>query len=633
MDLKLARSLSHMIFSASGWRGIFAEDGDEESKSSVIGDAHRIIAAAAAKVFSDYTAKLASQSGKGALIVGMDTRPTGSAIADAVIRSLLAENRSVYYAGIIAAPEIMAYAQSCADNTANPVAGFIYISASHNPIGHNGIKFGLTDGGVLQADEADLLILAFHSLLADPNLFEHLGIRADAASSDTVIKVYAGAAIHKEAARTAYRDFTSRVVSGFDDPALCGAFFDCLRKGIKKHPLGIAADFNGSARTLSIDADLFRSLGLGFFAINDKPGQIVHRIVPEGESLVPCKSFLAELHRNDPSVVLAYMPDCDGDRGNLVVACADARNHGETVRILQAQEVFALSTIAELSYLVWMGELDPQDDKSKGKFAVAVNDPTSLRIDVIAQAFGAEVFRAEVGEANVVGLARKLRGEGYTVRVFGEGSAGGTIIHPSAVRDPMTTLLAILKLFAIREGNDSKGGMGIFEIWCKYSGQEKLYRSDFTFADILASLPVFATTGAYTDAALLTVKTADHALLKAQYQTVFEREWSEKKEMLKRSYGISEWEAIAYNGIKERRSISDFGAAGKGGLKIEFRGGDKNNIACIWMRGSGTEPVFRVMADAGGSDAEIAGSLEHFLITWQREMVLEADAMSSNITH
>jgi phosphoglucomutase len=42
------------------------------------------------------------------------------------------------------------------------------------------------------------------------------------------------------------------------------------------------------------------------------------------------------------------------------------------------------------------------------------------------------------------------------------------------------------------------------------------------------------------------------------------------------------------------------------------------------MRGSGTEPVFRVMAEAAGSDRQ----LERRLIDWQRRMVQEADALS-----
>jgi phosphoglucomutase len=44
------------------------------------------------------------------------------------------------------------------------------------------------------------------------------------------------------------------------------------------------------------------------------------------------------------------------------------------------------------------------------------------------------------------------------------------------------------------------------------------------------------------------------------------------------------------------------------------------------MRGSGTEPVFRVMADVKGTDMK----KEQELLQWQRRMVLEADGSASN---
>jgi phosphoglucomutase len=84
--------------------------------------------------------------------------------------------------------------------------------------------------------------------------------------------------------------------------------------------------------------------------------------------------------------------------------------------------------------------------------------------------------------------------------------------------------------------------------------------------------------------------------------------------------------------MEEKRNPPRFSEGGRGGLKIEFRGraacGSPNTIACIWMRGSGTEDVFRVMADV--SDAQSAGSaqrLERTLIEWQRRMVLKADSV------
>jgi phosphoglucomutase len=241
-----------------------------------------------------------------------------------------------------------------------------------------------------------------------------------------------------------------------------------------------------------------------------------------------------------------------------------------------------------------------------------------MRIDRIAHAFDVSVFRAEVGEANVVSLARKLRERGYTVRILGEGSAGGNITHPSAVRDPIDTVGALIKLLTIRSTGERKG---FFELWCDLSDQAEVYHPDFTLQDIIATLPAFISTGTYTEEALLKIATSDQGLLKEKYQEVFLREWEERKEFLRTRYGITSWVAAAYQGTEEKRGITRFAEAGRGGLRIIFTNKAGHETACIWMRGSGTEPVFRVMADAEGSDKR----QERDLIEWQRRMVTEAD--------
>jgi len=62
--------------------------------------------------------------------------------------------------------------------------------------------------------------------------------------------------------------------------------------------------------------------------------------------------------------------------------------------------------------------------------------------------------------------------------------------------------------------------------------------------------------------------------------------------------------------------------AQRGGLKIQFLDGTGEPAGFIWMRGSGTEPVFRIMADLRGTDRE--GEAE--LLDWQKEMILAADS-------
>ncbi|MDR0723540.1 MAG: phosphatidylglycerol lysyltransferase [Treponema sp.] len=609
-------ALQDMILSASGWRGIFAPGGDEECTGETISPAHKIILAAGAKVFAAYIkTRSLPQNGntpRPVLIVGMDTRPSGRAIADLLIRVLVAEGCGVRFAFITAAPEIMAYARACGIH--GTAAGFVYISASHNPIGHNGLKFGLTDGGVLPAQEANILIEAFRSFMSAPDRIARAKALVLQADPDTMAQVYGAAPRIKAEAYEAYLSFTKEVASGQIRPG-SGGILEAVAQGLQAAPLGIAADLNGSARTLSIDRGFFTSLGIGYYSFNDTPGRIAHRIVPEGESLEPCRQFLEELHQKEPSVLVGYVPDCDGDRGNLVIWDEGT----QCARCLDAQEVFALACVAELAHLVWTGELRYDSwGHALQKVGVVVNDPTSLRIDRIAQAFDVALFRVEVGEANAVGLARKLREQGYTVRILGEGSAGGNITHPSAVRDPINTVMAIIKLLTIRNQGEKPG---FFKLWWDRSDQAGVYRADFSLSDIIASLPAFVTTGSYTPEALLQVKTRDHAVLKTRYQRVFLREWEARKEQLKTQYGISRWDVACYNSIEEKRGITRFGEARRGGLKITFTNHEAQQIASIWMRGSGTEPVFRVMADAAGVDP----GMERDLIQWQRRMVIEAD--------
>jgi len=588
-----------MILSHSGWRGIFAVQGGEEGRTGKISAEHRIIAAGAAASFADYLRGRGNDQPMA--LVGCDTRPTGKAIVEAMIPALEERGCRVCFAGIVAAPEIMAWARSVGN------CGFVYVSASHNPIGHNGFKFGLADGGVLSADETNKLTENFRTLMTDSAgiarlekfmVGEPAALPEMSAAEPAVWPDYPD---YKKEALDAYSRFSGEVAWNNNN-----GIAEALKRGITEQPLGVCCDFNGSARCVSIDREFFNGLRIQFAAINAEPGAIVHRIVPEGESLEPCRAFLEEQHRRDPSFVMGYVPDCDGDRGNLVIWDSGLRQ----ARALEAQEVFALACVAELAQLAWTGA--PRG----GKTAVVVNDPTSLRIDRVAEAFGAAVFHAEVGEANVVGLARKLRENGYTVRILGEGSAGGNITHPSAVRDPLHTVLALAKLLSLRS---TDGAPGLFELWCGASGRPGRYHPDFDLADVIASLPPFATTGAYSPEAVLNVINTDHGALKSRYQKIFLREWEERSPELKARYGIHRWEAAAYNGMEERKNLTDFGEAGKGGLKIYLYDVQNKAIAWIWMRGSATEPVFRVMADA--SDR----SIERDLIDWQRRMVMEAD--------
>jgi phosphoglucomutase len=612
---ELDEAFKPLILSASGWRKVFAATGDEEDARPDVGDANIVIAAHMADVFAAYI--LARIPSNPTIVLGLDSRPTGPEIGDAMLRVFLSRGIKVRYLFIASAPEIMAYARGS--------DGFAYISASHNPVGHNGVKFGLADGGVLPGSETNLLIAEFRKAIAADDAAIRARNLLGGCAPAAVASVLAAIPVEKKAALAAYAAFTREVVSGESGTARQDAFFaelaDAAARGRKEgKPVSLVCDFNGSARAVSIDRAFFESAGLALFGMNEGARKIAHRIVPEGESLSFCAREIERLRRegktaDERGVSLGYVPDCDGDRGNIVYW----NEKTGKADILEAQEVFALSVIAELSHLVYQGQVKVSGGKATPPVGVAVNDPTSLRIEAIARSFGATVGRAEVGEANVVNLAREMREAGTIVRILGEGSNGGNITHPAAVRDPVNTVCALLKMLVLR-GTPEKPGL--FRLWCELSGQPDAWKEDFTLADIIATLPAFVTTSAFEKEAALRITSMDHTALKRSFQTVFVREWETRKDELRAKYGFASWVAIANNGTRQTIGIDDFGVSGKGGLTVRFLDAMGKPLGIIWMRGSGTEPVFRILAEVCGSDA----SAERDLLAWLTRMVLEADS-------
>ncbi len=611
-----------MITSTSGWRKVFAVSGDENDITSDIGQDNRLIAGLAADIFADYIISISNTNPS--IVLGMDTRPTGPSITDAMLRVFMARKIAVNYAGIIPAPEIMAYSRT--------VTGFVYISASHNPIGHNGIKFGLSNGGVLSAEQNKILVEKLNQKIEDEQALNRVKELIESCSDIDLEWVYAESVAVKREALAIYHAFAKYTIAGTDNIAQQNRFFAEIRQFVRSNPMGILCDMNGSSRALSIDSSFLKECGISFYGMNNIPGKIEHGIIPEGRNLSYLSAEMEKMHREGQrDIVLGYMPDCDGDRGNIVYW--DEKE--SKAKVIEAQEVFALSVLSELAYNHYQTMINTADSanfaavdsylKSKipVKNGVAVNDPTSMRVDEIVKILGATLFRAEVGEANVVNLAREKRSNGYTVRILGEGSNGGNITHPAAVRDPINTLFALIKLLAIGDTKTPDGTVikGLFHHWCDASGQSDKYGEDFTLSDIIATLPAYITTGVSEKRAVLKIKTSDHGILKGKFQKIFEEQWSSHKETLKKMYGFASYEAISYNGINETHNLENYSKSGSGGLKIVFKDENSNPLAFIWMRGSGTEPVFRVMCDVKGTDSQE----EQRLLEWETTMLLKAD--------
>lgn len=555
----LKKALDKYILSISGWRAVVAESGDEEDYSYYVSDEDLTLAS----IFAYSFYKFLGSNTK--IVVGRDARPTGRLIGEAVVRTLLHFGADVEYIATSSAPEIMAYSK---DN----FNGFFYISASHNPVGHNGYKFGF-DGGVYSKREVEeVKSIVFATLDSQTRIDEIVTtLSSECYVLDDVLKKHKE---NKEKSLAYYENFVIETA---------GSDFSIGK------PIGIAVDFNGSARSRSIDLHFLRSHGIKVHALNNQPGQIVHGIVPEGDNLKLCRDTLSLLHAKDSSFVLGYVPDNDGDRGNLVYY-SRKNNRAE---LLGAQQVFALIVLIDLA----------EDSLYKRKGAVAVNGCTSLIIEDIASRLNASVFHSDVGEANVVNLAARLRKTGYSVKAAGEGSNGGVIEYPAKVRDPMNSIMTILKLYY-----DEKLLNKVEEI---------LGIKNAELDDVIESLPKYITTSAFSPDGVLRVKVDNFDEFKNRY----EKNFKESCKALLADTGFDSYRVLQYEGDEEfiGEGESNRPKNSTGGYRVELLRNGKSE-AFLWFSKSRTEALIRLMVDVKGSDK----TLHDKLLSFQHDLILKS---------
>ena len=608
---EIQSSLSSMILSASGWRKVFAEGGDEEDSTKSISHADGAIVTFVALALArhlgvalaqkdaiqrEYPFSPSPTENSPTILVGLDSRPTGRLIGDLICRTLLSLGCKVRYLFICAAPEIMADCNLYPDEA----DAFLYVSASHNPIGHNGFKFGKA-GGVYPGVESKRLTDIFLSIFEEKGVLTYLQKLSSSLTENTYLNVLNSVKSQKQQSLERYEKFILTTASKSSNTKDHYAFARSVIANTETNPLGILGELNGSARSVSIDFAFLKSLGLRVTMLNNKVRQIVHGIVPEGANLELCRETLEELYEEDNAYLLGYVPDNDGDRGNLVYI----RESTAKAEILEAQSVFALVCLAELC--------QARLENPQAKLAIAINGPTSMRIDRICDVLDVEVFRSEVGEANVVELANMKRAQGYLVPILGEGSNGGNITHPAKVRDPMNTLMSLIKLIT----DDS-----LVKLWSRASKTRLSHKA--TLEAIIESLPPFLTTPSFSDKGKMQVSSPQRALKQA-YEELFLKEWVSRKEELKAmgiiSYKVFQMEGTnLYQGVGEENRTDPF----SGGYKIIFSNAQGEETDFIWMRGSKTEPVFRVLADCQGSDTK----RHDYLIDWQRDLIAKANELA-----
>ncbi|HVC26792.1 MAG TPA: hypothetical protein VND40_01395 [Nitrososphaerales archaeon] len=155
----------------------------------------------------------------------------------------------------------------------------------------------------------------------------------------------------------------------------------------------VLLDLNGGA-AIGHAPEILRALGCEVSTIGDTRGIFSRTIDPTNDPLdVLCKAVKTE------GADVGFAFDCDGDRLALVDSEGRART-GDYMLTLAIKEALP----------------------SAGRKDVVVSVDTTQAIDEVVKESGGQVFRAKVGEGNVVGLMAQ-RG----VRLGGEGSSGGVI--------------------------------------------------------------------------------------------------------------------------------------------------------------------------------------------------------------
>jgi phosphomannomutase len=286
-----------------------------------------------------------------AVVVGRDSRASGEEYARAASDALRAVGMDVVSCGIVPTPTVQLAVEH------HGAAGGIVITASHNPIEWNALKFVGPDGLFLDRERAaQLFALADGDAVPDVEPAGELR-PDDAAIERHIAQVLAISFVDAAAIRD--RGFTVAI--------------DCVR--------GVGG---------AIVPELLRRLGCTVVGMDlETDGQFPREPEPVPANL---GGLTALVRSAEADIGMAIDPD--GDR--LAVTDETGRPIGEDYTL-----AFAVRSVL---------------DRTAGP--VVVNLSTSLVVDDAAAATGSPVIRVPVGEANV---ARGLRAHGAVVGGEGNG--------------------------------------------------------------------------------------------------------------------------------------------------------------------------------------------------------------------
>jgi len=299
------------------------------------------------------------------IVLGRDARTSGPMFADAATAGLMSVGCNIIDVGLVPTPTVQLAVEH------HKAAGGIILTASHNPIEWNALKFVGSDGIFLDGVAGTRVReLAAGDSLPRANYNAIGGVEAD---SDAISRHLAAV-------------FALRGVDV---------------RAIRKRRFRVALDTVRGAGG-AVMPELLERLGCRVTAINlDTDGLFPRPPEPVPENL---KALGALVRRTKADVGIAVDPDVDrlaivDERGNAI---------GEDYTL-----AFAIRAV--------LGKRD--GGRGKGK-TVVCNLSTSLVVEDAAREFGATVVRAPVGEANV---ARKM----IELKAVIGGEGNGGVMYPA----------------------------------------------------------------------------------------------------------------------------------------------------------------------------------------------------------
>ena len=323
----------------------------------------------------------------GAIILGRDSRPSGEEISMKIVNELVRLGRNVIDCGIVPTPTV----QFMVGETDS--AGGIIVTASHNPIEWNGLKFVREDGVFFFPKECEEL----YSLVEKPtknNLIPQAGMYWQEKNS-----------IQKHIIHIA------------------GLSCIDLNK-IRQRKFKVVIDAVNGAGAVALPA-MLEALGCEVIQMNCTPsGEFTRGTEPLPENLHDlCQTV------KDNKADAGFATDPDADR--LAIVSEAGVPLGEEYTLVLAAE----------GYMKLKGTPE----------TFVVNQSTSMALEKTAEKYGYKVVRASVGEINVVKKMLELKSN------FGGEGNGGIILKEAHLgRDSLVAVTLVLNRMAQDESPLSK---------------------------------------------------------------------------------------------------------------------------------------------------------------------------------